>query len=615
MTELASIIVLGIFAQWIAWRMKLPAILPLILIGLAVGPLSTLWNTGGEKWLEPIWNSERGLFPGDSLFYFVELAIGIILFEGGLTLKREEIKNVGPTIFNLVSLGAFVTFVGAAILTHYIVGLPWLISSLFAALVIVTGPTVIAPILRNVPLKRDVATVLKWEGILIDPIGALAAVLVFELIISLTEGGGGGAFTQHALVQFIKIAVVGTALGYLAAIVLKQLLIRKWIPHYLINVFTLAFVMLMFVESGIIVHDSGLLTVVVMGLALGNMDVPHLKEILDFKESLSILLISVLFILLSANINMSDLELLMDWKCIALFLAIILVVRPLGVFLSTRNSSLSFNDKLFISWVGPRGIVAAGIASLFGIKLMKQGLEGAEYITPLVFMVVLGTVLLNATTARFIARILGVMIDKSNGTLIIGANQAARLLAKYISDNGQEVALIDTNVSNIQKAAKEGLKGFNIDIYRDDIFDNLELNEMGYLMALTGSSDVNRYALNKFREDFGENGSYRLIAPEEMEREGKDSMSDGLFSYTDDYINFSEVARDYPMMNEINIRDTENYEAMILEMREKKNSIPIFIKDAQGELKIIPSHESAGKEISEGMALVYMGKTLNLETD
>jgi len=612
MTELASIIILGIFAQWIAWRMKLPAILPLILIGLAVGPLSTLWNDGGEKWLEPIWLIDRGLFPGDSLFHFVELAIGIILFEGGLTLKQEEIKIVGPTIFNLVSLGSFITFVCATILSHFIVDLPWLISLLFAALIIVTGPTVIAPILRNVPLKRDVATVLKWEGILIDPIGALAAVLVFELIISLTEGGGGGAFTQHALLQFIRIALVGSALGYFSAVVMKQLLTRKWIPHYLINVFTLAFVMMMFVASGIIVHDSGLLTVVIMGLVLGNMDVPHLKEILYFKESLSILLISVLFILLSANINISDLELLMNWRCIALFLAIILVVRPLGVFLSTRKSTLSLNEKLFISWVGPRVIVAAGIASLFGIKLVKQGLDGAEYITPLVFMVVLGTVLLNATTARFFAKLLGVMIDKSNGTLIVGANQSARLLAKYISDNGQEVALIDTNISNIKKATKEGLKGFNIDIYRDDIFDNLELNEMGYLMALTGSSDVNKFALNKLKKNFGENGSYRLISPEEMEQ-GEADMTDGLFSTTDDYINFSEVARDYPKMNEIVIQDAENYKSIIQEMREQKNSIPIFIKNTVGELRIIPSTNVTDKLIKEGVTLVYLGKTLNLE--
>jgi len=176
MVEIASIIVLGIFAQWVAWRFKVPAILPLILIGLAVGPFSSLFLEGGHKWLEPIYNGERGLFPGEKLFQFVELAIGIILFEGGLTLKRNEIKEVGSSILNLITIGSLITFVGATLLVHFILGLSWAIAALFAALIIVTGPTVIAPILRNLPLKKNVASVLKWEGILIDPIGALAAV-------------------------------------------------------------------------------------------------------------------------------------------------------------------------------------------------------------------------------------------------------------------------------------------------------------------------------------------------------------------------------------------------------------------------------------------------------
>ena len=169
MLELAGIIVLGIIAQWVAWRLKLPAILPLILIGLLVGPIATLYTLDGSKLIEPIWNGEKGLFPGEGLYYFVSLAISIILFEGGLTLKRNEIKNVGPVITKLITLGSVVTFFGAALAAYYIFGLNWQISFLFSALIIVTGPTVITPILRNIPLKKDVSTVLKWEGILIDP--------------------------------------------------------------------------------------------------------------------------------------------------------------------------------------------------------------------------------------------------------------------------------------------------------------------------------------------------------------------------------------------------------------------------------------------------------------
>ena len=205
MLELAGIIILGIIAQWMAWRLKLPAILPLILIGLLVGPIATLYTDDGSKLIEPIWNGTKGLFPGDGLYYFVSLAISIILFEGGLTLKRAEIANVGPVITKLITIGTLVTFFGAGVAAHYIFELSWQISFLFSALIIVTGPTVIAPILRNIPLKKDVSTVLKWEGILIDPIGALVAVLVFEFI----SVGEGSAFTKTALIEFGKILLFG----------------------------------------------------------------------------------------------------------------------------------------------------------------------------------------------------------------------------------------------------------------------------------------------------------------------------------------------------------------------------------------------------------------------
>ena len=211
MVELAGIIILGILAQWVAWRFKIPAILPLILIGLFVGPIAAEFiNEDGSKWIEPIWNGEKGLFPGEGLYYFVSLAISIILFEGGLTLKRSEIRNVGPVITKLITVGAAVTFFAAAVAAHFLFGLRWDLAFLFSGLIIVTGPTVITPILRNIPLKRDVSTVLKWEGILIDPIGALVAVLVFEFI----SVGGEAGFTKTALIEFGKIVLFGTTFGF-----------------------------------------------------------------------------------------------------------------------------------------------------------------------------------------------------------------------------------------------------------------------------------------------------------------------------------------------------------------------------------------------------------------
>ena len=443
MLELAGIIILGIFAQWMAWRLKIPAILPLILIGLAVGPLSTLYSDDGRQWIQPIWDDEQGFFPGESLFYFVSLAIGIILFEGGLTLKLNEVKKVGGVIGKLISLGSIVTFFGAGVSAHYIFGLDWRISFLFAGLIIVTGPTVITPILRNIPLKKEVSAVLKWEGILIDPIGALVAVLVFGFIsvnvpVGLedlatgavsagSEEGTGGSYTKHALIEFGKIIVIGFSFGLAGGVAMLQAVKRKVIPHYLMNVASLSIVLLVFVLSDLFAHESGLLAVVVMGMYLGNANLPNLKELLYFKESLSVLLISILFILLAANISLDDLYLIYNWETAILFAIIIFVIRPVGVFLSTWGSDLKINERIFISWVGPRGIVAAGIASLFGTKLVELGVQGAEYITPLVFGLVLVTVLLNATTARLVASLLGVFLKKSEGIMIIGGSRVSRL--------------------------------------------------------------------------------------------------------------------------------------------------------------------------------------------
>ncbi len=606
MLELAGIIILGIIAQWIAWKLKIPAILPLILIGLFVGPISTLINEDGHKWIEPIWNGETGLFPDKRLYNFVSLSIALILFEGGMTLKKNEVKNVGSVIYKLITLGSFVTFIVAGIAAHYVIGLSWSLSLLFSALIIVTGPTVISPILRNLAIKKDVSSILKWEGILIDPIGALAAVLVLEFIS--VGSHDGGSYTQEALIEFGKIIVIGLSIGFTAAYAFATALKQKWIPNYLINVSALALVLGVFVLSDLFVHESGLLAVVIMGMVLGNKNIKELKDVLYFKEAISILLISMLFILLSANINMSDLALIYNWQSLLLFGIVVLIVRPIGVFLSTHKSSLKFNEKLFISWVGPRGIVAAGIASLFGLKLEAMQIEGAEYITPLVFMIVMGTVMLNATTAKLFARITKVLLEKSEGLLIIGANEPARLIAKYLQKNGRRVVMIDSNPKSIEYAQKMNLDALVCDIYSEELTENIELNDIGHLMALTGSDAVNDYAITKLSPFFGENGAHRLISKEEMRNKSSDPTI-SLFSATDDFINLNEVVRDYPNINEIKIKSKEHYIEIITKINTDKKAIPIFIKDNKSSIHIIDSY-NIDEKVSKDNVLMYLGKAI-----
>jgi len=608
MVELAGIIILGIIAQWFAWKFKIPAILPLILIGLFIGPISTLISEDGNKWIEPVWNGEIGLFPGERLFNFVSLAISLILFEGGLTLKKEEIKNVGPVIYKLITLGSFITFTIAGIAAHFIIGLNWPLSFLFSSLIIVTGPTVITPILRNLAIKKDLSTILKWEGILIDPIGALAAVLVFEFI---SVGNDHGTrYTQEALIEFGKIIIIGISIGFTSAYAFAMALKQKMVPHYLLNVVVLALVLFVFVLSDLFANESGLLAVVIMGMVLGNMKLDALKEVFYFKETISILLISILFILLSANINLTDLYLIYNWNSLILFVIVVLIARPIGVFLSASNSDLQLNEKLFISWVGPRGIVAAGIASLFGLKLTMQGVENANYITPLVFMIVLGTVLLNATTARLFARITKVLLIKSEGILIVGASEPARLIATYLNNNNRRVVLIDSNPKHIENAKKNNLEAISCDIYSDDLIENIELNDVGYLMALTGSNSINEYAITKLKTHFGEEGAFRLISKEEM-RDPSNNPINGLFSQTDDYINISEVVRDYPNINEVNINSKEHYLKLLKATKNEIKSIPIFIQSDDGEIHIIPSN-SEEMGVEQGYKMMYLGKKLDL---
>lgn len=608
MVALASIIILGIIAQWFAWKFKIPAILPLILIGLFVGPVSTFLSEDGAQWIQPIWNGEKGFFPGESLFYFVSLAIGIILFEGGLTLKRGEITKVGPVIGKLITLGSLITFVGAGVATHFVFGLSWKISFLFSALIIVTGPTVITPILRNIPLKKDISAVLKWEGILIDPIGALAAVLVFEFI-SIEDQDAG--YTREAFMEFGKIVLIGFAFGISGGYALYMAIKKKLIPHYLLNVVSLSVVLLVFVQSDLFAHESGLLSVVVMGMFLGNSNLPNLKELLYFKESLSVLLISILFILLAANISLDEMLLVFNWQTALLLAVIIFILRPLGVFLSTTNSPLKTNEKLFISWVGPRGIVAAGIASLFGTKLVLLGEPGAEYITPLVFSVVLVTVLLNATTARLFAKIVGVFLKTPEGVLIVGASKFSRLIASYLQKNDRHVVLLDTNIFNINTAKELGLEAINADIYSVELTDNIELNDVGYLLAMTGSDEINSQAISRFGKEFGETGTYRLMTSEELQTNEPPSSKE-LFSDTHDYSKFTHVANKYPSIQEIPLDSHDEFIRLLKIIEKDEDAISLFLKHPEGFLDIVSVRTRI--EVEKGSHLVYIGKPMDLES-
>ena len=491
LVALSVLLLVGFGCQWIAWRLKLPAILFLLLSGLLAGPLL--------NWLHP----DR-LF-GDLLFPFISLAVAVILFEGSLTLKFREIRGLERVIRNMITLGVLITWLVTAGATRWLLGFSWEIALLFGAIMVVTGPTVIVPMLRTVRPIESVANILRWEGILIDPIGATLAVLVYEFILS---SGMQGGFS-NSLAVFGKIVAIGVLLGGTAGYGFGIALRRHWVPHYLHNFAALGLVCGVFALSDLLEAESGLLSVTVMGIWLTNMKGFELDEILDFKESLSILLISMLFILLAARMDL-DRFLDLGWPALTLFGVIQLLARPLNVQASALGSKLSMAERHLLAWIAPRGIVAAAISALFAIQLETAGYPEAAQMVPLTFMVIIGTVLLQSATAGPIAKWLKVAEPEPRGFLIVGADPLARAIGRALQENGFRVQLADQNWDHVKEAKLEGLPAYWGNPVSEHADRHLSLIGIGRLLALTPNGERNALAAKHYWMEFGANNIFTI---------------------------------------------------------------------------------------------------------
>ncbi len=509
---IGTIVVAGIGVQWLAWRFNLPSILLLLLAGFLVGPV-----TG---WLNP------DELLGDLLFPVVSMAVALILFEGGLSLKFREIRTTGHVIRNLMTIGAAATWVISALAAYWALGFDLPIALLLGAILVVTGPTVIIPLLRHVQAVGRISAISKWEGIVNDPIGAIMAVLVFEAIVASREHGFEAA-TATVLVSILQTSVIGLILGGLSAMLLTLLLQRYWIPDYLQNNVTLMLVLLVFVLSNVVQEESGLFTVTLMGIILANQRAASIKHIIEFKENLRVLLIAILFIILAARLKPEDLATL-GWGSVLFLAILILVARPASVLLSTIRSGLNWREKLFLSWMAPRGIVAAAVTSVFALELAEEaGYMQAELMVPQMFMVIIGTVAIYGLTAAPVGRWLQVAQPNPQGVLIVGAHSWAQAIASTLQGEGIKVLLVDTNQANISAARLAGLPAHCTSVLSDYIIDELDLAGLGYLLALTPNDEVNSLAALHFTEVFGRAKVYQL-PPKEVEHRRRETVSEPL---------------------------------------------------------------------------------------
>lgn len=498
---------LGIIAQWLAWRLQIPSILLLLAFGLCLG----IWISP-DRLLSDLAETESDFGPR-LLFPIVSLSVAVILFEGGLTLRWRELGEGSRIVFRLLSISSLVTWVGTAVLAKYVLGFEWQLGWLLGAVLMVTGPTVVGPLLRQIRPNRRVSSILHWEGILIDPVGAVAAVLVFEIISQPEE------VTFLAMMGIVlRTLAIGGAIGCSTAALLVLALRRYWIPDFLQGVVFLVVAMATFYLSNTIQEESGLVTVTILGVCLANQTYVSVKHVLEFKEHLRVLLIGCLFIVLGSRLQLSTLTEI-GWMGVPFVLLLIFVIRPLSVFIGMIGNRWNFKEKLFVGLVAPRGIVAASVASVFGLKLASLGAAGdgdlynkASLLAPVTFLVILGTVTMCGLGAAPLARGLGLADANPQGILFAGASRWVREVAAVLKRHGVHVALIDTNYANVTAARMENLNAKCGNILSEQIQDEHDLAGIGKFFAVTPSDEVNTLAVLEYAHVFSRADVYQLAS-------------------------------------------------------------------------------------------------------
>lgn len=508
---LALVPTLAVSAQWIAWRTNLPAILLLLVIGITLGQFIR-----PDALLAELVNGDPETTGPRILFPIVSLAVAIIMFEGGLSLKFRELREAGSPAFRLCTVGAAITATATTVAAHFCFGFGWRLSALLGAILVVTGPTVIGPLLQQVQPRRRVANTLKWEGIVIDPIGAVLAVLVFEILLL----NPGPLEFGHGLSLLGRTVGVGLVLGVAGGWILSNGIRRYLIPDHLHGVAALVIALLLFALSDFLAHESGLISVTVLGIYLTNRRDFDIEHIIEFQENLRTLLIGCLFVVLGSDVDIALIG-QVGWSGLLFVALLVIVIRPLSVFVSMLGSGLDYREQAFIASLAPRGIVAAAVSSIFALRIDQSAnldLPGSDHLAIITFIVIIGTVTIYGLLAGPIARSLGLSDPNRNGVLIAGADDWVIQFALELKKLECPVVMIDTNYRKITQARLAGLEGFCANIMNEHAREELPLSGIGHMLAMTSNDEVNSLAVRECRSVFGRANTYQLTFKSENPR-------------------------------------------------------------------------------------------------
>ncbi len=511
---MALVPLLGMLAQLLAWWIRIPSILLLLTFGIALG----FWMNPDDILAKISGDSEMG---AKIVFPIVSLSVAVILFEGGLSLRFSELKEaVGSAIVRLCTIGVLISWILGSLLAWGVLGIQLKLAILLGAVLVVTGPTVIAPLLRHIRPNRKIGSVVKWEGIIIDPVGAILAVLVFEQLFHGAHGAHGHTAAEtisfwEPIVNIVKTTLIGLGFGCLASFVLVEVVKRYWMPDYLHGLAFLAGAIAMFAVSNWLMHESGLVTVTVMGIYLANQKQISIEHVVEFKENLGVFLISCLFIVLGSRLDLNVIG-QVGWRGAIFVILMILVVRPLSVLGAMWKSGISRNERIFLAFLAPRGIVAAAVVSVFALRILATAGDDAELIrdakilVPATFMLIIGTVAVYGLGAAVLARRLGLAEANPQGILFAGADPWIRDVAATLTKAGYPVVLVDTNFRNISAAKMQNLPAYCKSILSDYVRKEVNLAGIGRMFALTKNDAINSMAAREFSHLFGSKNVFRL---------------------------------------------------------------------------------------------------------